>query len=153
MNKDIIVVDANIVIKVVVLEEDSPAAKRLLREWSAQGTLLLAPALFLYEITNILMKKTRQDKMNITEAIETASIILHSGIEISWPVDPDTTLHALELAHAHNLPAAYDAHYLALAEREQCEFWTADERLYNSVKEQLPWVRLMSDPVSISTTG
>jgi hypothetical protein len=33
-----------------------------------------------------------------------------------------------------SLPATYDAHYLALAERENCEFWTADTRLFNAIK-------------------
>ncbi len=47
----------------------------------------------------------------------------------------------MELAHQYGLPAAYDAHYLALAEREGCEYWTTDERLWNAVKAQLPWVR------------
>ena len=60
-------------------------------------------------------------------------------------------LRILELASQFKLPARYDAHYLALAEREQCEFWTADERLYNSVKDQLSWVRFMAADASAST--
>ncbi len=39
------------------------------------------------------------------------------------------------------LPATYEAHYLALAEREACDYWTADERLWNGVKGELSWVR------------
>ena len=45
------------------------------------------------------------------------------------------------LAARFNRPAAYDAHYLALAEMMNCEFWTADRRLFNVVKDELPWVR------------
>jgi predicted nucleic acid-binding protein len=47
----------------------------------------------------------------------------------------------VELAAAHNLAAAYDAHYLALAERLGIDCWTADERLYNSVRHRLSWVQ------------
>jgi predicted nucleic acid-binding protein len=54
----------------------------------------------------------------------------------------DLHLRAVELAALHNLPAAYDAHYLALAERLGIECWTADEKLCNSVRHQLLWVRL-----------
>jgi len=49
------------------------------------------------------------------------------------------------LATHFNRPTAYDAHYLALAEMLGCEFWTADRRLYNAVKEELPWVKWLSD--------
>ncbi|HAG99010.1 MAG TPA: PIN domain nuclease, partial [Ktedonobacter sp.] len=52
---------------------------------------------------------------------------------------------AIEFAHRFHLPATYDAHYLALAQREQCEFWTADARLWNTVKNELNWVRLLGD--------
>ena len=40
-----------------------------------------------------------------------------------------------------NQPTAYDTAYLALAQLDRCDFWTADRRLYNTVKEELPWVK------------
>jgi predicted nucleic acid-binding protein len=49
------------------------------------------------------------------------------------------------LAQQYNLPATYDAHYLALAEHEKCEYWTADTRLWNAVRDKLPWVHQLSD--------
>jgi predicted nucleic acid-binding protein len=45
------------------------------------------------------------------------------------------------LATRFNRPAAYDAHYLALAEMMNCEFRTADRWLFNVVKDELAWVR------------
>lgn len=153
MNKDVVVVDANIAVKLVIIEEDSPLAKHLFKEWADQNKLVLAPDLFLYEMANILWKKVRQDKMLLTEVKEILSVMLDMGIEIYWPLDSRLSLNAFELAYTHKLPATYDAHYLALAEREQCEFWTADERLYNSVKGQLPWVRLMTDPATSAVSA
>ncbi|HEX6305251.1 MAG TPA: hypothetical protein VFZ76_13740 [Anaerolineales bacterium] len=41
------------------------------------------------------------------------------------------------------MPSAYYAQYLALAERLEAEFWTADERLARKVERQLPWVHLL----------
>ena len=38
-----------------------------------------------------------------------------------------------------------DAHYLALAERENCEFWTADTRLLNAINGKLPWVHKLEE--------
>jgi predicted nucleic acid-binding protein len=54
---------------------------------------------------------------------------------------PDLHLHAYELATEYNRPTAYDAHYLAVAKWLGCDFWTADERLYNAVRSLAPWVR------------
>ncbi|GIV76846.1 MAG: hypothetical protein KatS3mg050_1240 [Litorilinea sp.] len=48
---------------------------------------------------------------------------------------------AWELAKQFNQPRAYDTAYLALAQLHQCDFWTADEKLYNAVKDALPWVK------------
>lgn len=42
-------------------------------------------------------------------------------------------------------PAAYNTHYLALAENHQSPFWTADERLYNVVRHELTWVQWLGN--------
>ena len=36
---------------------------------------------------------------------------------------------ALEIAHDRHLPATYDAHHVALAERFRVSLWTCDRRL------------------------
>jgi predicted nucleic acid-binding protein len=49
------------------------------------------------------------------------------------------------LAHENKRPSTYDCHYLALAERYECELWTGDERLYNAVGAKLPWVKWIGE--------
>lgn len=52
---------------------------------------------------------------------------------------------AWELARQFNRPQAYDSYYLALAEILDRELWTADERLYNVVKDHLSWVKWLGN--------
>jgi predicted nucleic acid-binding protein len=40
----------------------------------------------------------------------------------------------------------YDATYLVLSQFRGCEFWTADERLFSAVKDELALVRWLGDP-------
>lgn len=51
-----------------------------------------------------------------------------------------------QLAKHFNQQRTYDMAYLALAEQNNCPFWTAGERLYNSVRHQLPWVHWIGSP-------
>jgi predicted nucleic acid-binding protein len=57
----------------------------------------------------------------------------------------EISLRSIKLAHLFGVPAAYDAHYLALAEQQNCEYWTADTRLWNTVKGRLSWIRWLGD--------
>lgn len=57
----------------------------------------------------------------------------------------DLHQRAFEIALRFGQPQAYDAHYLALAEMLSCEFWTSDDRLYNTVRSQLPWVKWLGN--------
>ena len=134
-----VVVDASVAVKWVLDETYSPEAVALLQEWANAGMRVIAPALQAYELTNILHKRVGRADMTIDEAYVALTELL--GADVTYEHDAATSLRALELAHQFGLPATYDAHYLALAEREGCEYWTADERLWNGVSGKLSWVR------------
>ncbi len=42
-----------------------------------------------------------------------------------------------------NFSATYDAHYLALPQRFQADFYTGDKRLFNAVNSTLTWIHLV----------
>ena len=142
---NVVVVDASIAIKWVLYEPDSDTAKALLDEWINRETVILAPALLAYEITNSLYRKARRGETTIDGVRLALTRILTTDLVLDSFQGPALSIRALEFAQRFNLPATYDAHYLALAEREDCELWTADTRLWNSIKGKLSWVRWMAE--------
>jgi predicted nucleic acid-binding protein len=138
-------IDSNIALKWVLDEPDSPEALALLTEWSRKRITMLAPALLAYEATNILFQNVRKGKITFDTARNGLRRVILAGIEFDFPYDYRLSQRAIELANKYNLPAAYDAHYLALAEREDCELWTADSRMWRAVQAKLPWIRNLSD--------
>jgi predicted nucleic acid-binding protein len=141
-----VVVDASLALKWVVGEPHSREARALLDHWRDDGRRLLAPALFLYEITNALAKRIQRRQLTLEQAKERLRFFQESGplLDQIGSVHP----RSLELMERFGLPTAYDAHYLALAEYQRCECWTADERLWNTVKHQLSWVRWIGEQAS-----
>ncbi len=61
---------------------------------------------------------------------------------------PDLHRRAMELAQELGQGAAYDSHYLALAEILDCEMWTADERFYRSASPRATRLRLLNEFVA-----
>jgi predicted nucleic acid-binding protein len=57
------------------------------------------------------------------------------------PFDHALTERAIDIAASTRQKAAYDAHYLALAEREGTDFWTADRPFFAATHGQFPQVR------------
>ena len=53
------------------------------------------------------------------------------------PRKPGQRQRAWEIATDFGFATVYDATYLALAELQGCEFWTADERLFNYSEFQM----------------
>jgi predicted nucleic acid-binding protein len=136
-----ICVDANLVLR--LLESDTYEAPivQLWRGWHEAGHPLVAPTLLYYEVSNALRRYTAHGELLPEEAAEALEAALR--LEIALYGDTDLHRHALELARRFSLPAAYDAHYLALAERLGAEFWTSDRRLTHTVQTALPWVHLL----------
>ena len=141
---DVVVVDANLALKWVLIEEDSTRSMRLLEKWTSESKEVIAPALFAYEVTNILHRQAVAGKLTHDEALQGLAKLFSLGIALKFSFYDEISKQAMKYAQRFHLPATYDAHYLALAHREGCEFWTADTRLWNVVKSELIWVHLLS---------
>lgn len=139
-----ICLDASVAVKLVLDEDWSEAVDALYAASVAANDSIVAPPLLWIEVTNIVFQRTRrQDGLLLAEATAQLDRFLGFRIELH---NPDG-LHrrALALAHAFGLPAAYDAHYLALAEVFSCTLWTDDRRLLRAIGDRLPLVRRISD--------
>ena len=145
MMSDVVVVDASLALKWVLAESDSNTAVKLLDQWTNDGTSIIAPALFTYEVANILYRQTIAGKLTYEEARQGLTDLFSIGVFLKFSRYEDISMQAVEFARQLNLPAIYDAHYLALAFHENCECWTADKRLWNIVKGKLSWVRWFSN--------
>ncbi len=142
---NVVVVDASIAIKWVLNETDSPRALALLNDWMEKEIEVHAPALLAYEVTNAFFRRVRNGLFPFYDARRGLTEIIFNVINFEFPAKPDTSIRAMELGQQFGFPAAYDSHYLALAESKECELWTADLRLWNTVKGKLDWVRFMGD--------
>jgi len=143
MQKSLVCVDASIVVKIVSPEELRPLAVRLWQSWLDQDREIVAPHLFDYEVTSALLRKATRGILSLDEARGALRAAL--GMKVALLAPPGLSEQALELAVRFNRPAAYDAHYLALAEHLRCPFWTADERLYNATRADFPYIRWLGN--------
>ena len=138
-----VVVDASVAVRWVIEEEGTEEALRLWDRWQESAEQVIAPPIFNSEVTNALYQGVRKGYLSRPDAIDGVHL-LTSAVTIGEP----TTLYtrALILAHDLGLGATYDALYLALAEHEVCELWTADQRLVGAVRDRFPLVRGLEEP-------
>ena len=83
----------------------------------------MAPTLLYYEVSNALHQYAVQGLASPSEAEALLDVALR--LDPVLHDDPELHKHALRLAQRFSLPATYDAHYLALADRLGAELWTA----------------------------
>lgn len=134
-------VDAGLVIRLVAFP-GNVAVQRAWDEWDAEHRQVIAPTLLYYEVTNVLHRYQRQGWLN-PEATQ-ASLLAALALPIELVGDADLHLRARRLAERYHLPAVYDAHYVAVAERLGVELWSTDRRLVNALRVyHLGWVKLV----------
>ena len=132
-------VDASLVIRTLVPGHLSDQAAALLEAWQRERTTLIAPTLLAFEVTSVLRRLVFLGEIATSEGEKAFQQFLRMEIRLSsqrsvFPL-------AWKLAQDLRRPRAYDTAYLALAQLRGCDFWTADERLYNAVRRRLDWVK------------
>lgn len=133
------ILDSSVVIKWFCEEEDTQTALAF-REGHIKGELeIVDPDLVLYEIANALRYNKSISENDVKGAVDS---LLRLGIDIIVPTK-EVTDEAVSLAFKYDI-TVYDAYFIALAKALQFTSVTADEKLYNKVKELL-FVKLLKD--------
>ena len=122
------VLDASVVLKWFINEEDSDKAEILRSEYFFGNRSITVPDLILYEFANALNFNPEFDTDEIKEAIQT---LFDMEIEIITPTQMMIN-KAVDIASKNNV-TIYDASYLALSYDLQVEFITADEKFYKKL--------------------
>lgn len=133
------VVDANLTVALVLPTPYSVRAQALWERWDAEAADVYAPTLWAYEVTSALRKAMSITGMFLQEAETHLETLARLGVQLV-PPSLELDRSALQWAERLGQTVAYDAYYLALAERLGIDFWTADRRLADSAGAEVPWV-------------
>ena len=135
--------DSGIFIASVYPETLTSQAKALLQQLQAAQVTLHAPTLLHYELIAVSRKAVYQRRVTAEEGLIARDQLLSYPVTLHF--DDALLKRGYELAEEFNRPTAYDAQYLALAEQMVCEFWTADERLFNAVGTKYSDIRWLGN--------
>ena len=133
---DRIVADASVAVKFFVDEEYSDSARRLRDGMISKELKLVEPAMFFYEVINAVryskIKRFSVEELgNVIEAMDNYEFEV-----IDWSAD--IARKAAELSKRYDI-SVYDATYVALARITGSRFYTADQRLLDTIR--LPYAK------------
>lgn len=132
---DKLVVDSSVAVKWFVSEPYSTEAQRIPDAYQNGTIAFLAPDPINAEFGNIVWKKHIFQGMAVSDARDVVDKFRR--LEFNLTPTADLLLDAYKIAVA-NRRTVYDALYLALSVRENCQCVTADEKLVNAVGPTFP---------------
>lgn len=112
-----VVVDANVVIALVIADEHQAAARKHFEEWLQSGQDLHAPAVFPYEVANVLARLVFEETLTLDDVNEILQDIAALDLQLH-PFDlsqegPSVAAVTAQLRRRH----ATDSVYVCLARR------------------------------------
>lgn len=137
-----LVVDANVVAKLYLRDEQYTAKADLLFSRFKQGEVqLIAPRLITYEVPFAIKRGTVRVKA--AKEIWQAALSSFDSLGLFIIDDSDAKREAMRLAIDYAC-TYYDAFYLLLAEDLECHFITADEKLWKPLHTRLDYLLLLA---------
>ena len=133
-------VDASFYLTILLPDEDDSASLAVWQGWQDAEADLCVPPGFPWECANAVRQAVKRERVTAEWAHEAITRIMRCAVTIV-PVEEHLMFAWRDFVVAYDMPAVYDAAYLALASHLDCELWTADLRLYRTVGHALPWVR------------
>jgi predicted nucleic acid-binding protein len=137
------VLDSGTLLATVQTETYTEHAKGLIAYMAQEQAQMIAPALLRYELVAVIRKWVYRELTTRDKAEHALNILLN--YPVTTVADDGLLRRAYDIATEFNRPTAYDAQYLAVAERYSCDFWTADERLFNAASGKFSRIYWLGD--------
>lgn len=136
------VIDSSVAFKWLQTEPDSDKADRLRSNYQSGVDELIAPELFVVEMSNITIMAERRGRIATGDG---TLLLLDLATTMPRLIFGRPHLHrrAYEIAERTGC-TVYDCLYVALAEEEGCLVITADQRFVNGLLPRFPLARLLS---------
>ena len=143
MTENYLVLDASVALKAILPNPIQKHCQTLIKTFV--DTQPVAPALWAHETTSVVAKSVHFGQITEVEGRHALELIRDLGVQLFVPETASNTA-AFDWAVRMKRASAYDCYYLVLALELNCDFWTADNRLYNGLKnENLKWLRWIED--------
>lgn len=137
------VLDASVALKWQFGDEESTSSAMALLEDFIEGRMgLITPTLFPYEVISGIHVAINRKRIEERDGYRVIGYLVSLGIELRS--FDDLVEPTFRLARKYNL-SPYDCSYLALADRERCDFYTGDRKLFLATKSYFPWVKWIGD--------
>ena len=135
------VVDSSIGVKWFIPELDSAKALQLLDDFQNSLAELVAPDIFLIEAVHAITRAERQKRITPIQGAQAVIDLLNQQPILTPYISLLPRAYALS---SHARIGVYDCLYVALAQREGCEFITADDKLIRNLQPQFPFIVALS---------
>ena len=132
-----LVIDASVAAKWFLEEKEREVAENLRRAHLDGKIRLAAPGLLFFELANLLVTKKT---IFPVKAVSALKAILDMKISFFGFTEGDLEFW-VRICRERKI-SAYDASYLSLAKKLNCDFITSDKKLYEKVKT-LKFVKLL----------
>jgi len=142
--KQFLTLDASVVLASLLPNEKYAQLSRVLLEQAAiKPVQIIVPSLLDLEVTNAIRSAVLSKRINAKSGTETLKVywdIPLKRMELNR-VDVERSL-TISIRYSCSV---YDAIYVALAQRQNCRFYTLDTMLYHKLKSFFPFIVLLSE--------
>jgi predicted nucleic acid-binding protein len=139
----VLYLDTSVIISYLVPDEDEPAADALVWEAISGTARLVAPAFMWAEVGSVLRKKLRMGLLTPEQAQGCYEDFC--DLPIDYINKESIRVRAWEMAQQYGMPTLYDAAFLACAETESAQFWTADTVLLKQLSPRPSFVHQLAE--------
>jgi len=145
----LVCLDASVIVKVLTREEGTEAASALVQGLAKAARSVVLPDLALIEVGGVLRQKVCRNLLDSEQAEKAWKLFRRLKLVRYLEADKYAD-RAWSISKEFGFPVLYDAAYLAVSELvseesgDACEFWTADKKLFDSIKQRKAYARLLA---------